>query len=228
MRLIEDPEAIIYDTADSAVASLSAAALLRGVDTRERLREALIDACNGDPSIAPRITNFMTVMRRIASGRNEIAPFPVLMVFGLDMPKTDYEKNLFMFLTRVHGTNTTDLRTGKPATGLINGVKDVRRFTPELHPLAADLLRIIADDITVETAETVDPLQILASGLFAPLIDVVLEEGEGGLEDFPDEILLELFRPSILARMPRGVELFRKYVANVREKMETEKERLAV
>lgn len=207
MKLHTDPRVVVYDTAAQGISLLGSITPLSS-DARDTMRAALVALSECDPDPVQRILGFVQTAYLRMSGGEKINPLALLMR-GLDTPQTVGESNLAAFLGGVPGDSLTDIRTGNLVMDVGSRVPapQLAGFTPDLHPLAHTLLSALVADLQTqlgdELSEGSSETGILASGMLPVLVKAVVSEGSSGMEEFPEELLLELYRDSLLPGIPK-------------------------
>jgi len=208
MRLHTDPRSVVDDTVAQGISLLASITTL-SMDARDTMRHALAELAQNETDPVHRLLSYVQrVYRRLACGE-QLNPLALLMR-GLDAPETDAEINLDSFLGGVHGDSLTDMRKGKRITanaGRLVPASVLEKFTPDLHPLAHSLLTALMVDLQTrlgdEYSEGSCETELLASGMLPVLVEAVVNEGSAGMEAFPEELLLELYRDSLLPGIPK-------------------------
>lgn len=207
MRLHTDPRAVVYDTAAQGISLLGSIAPLSS-DARDTMRAALVSLSESDPDPVQRILGFVQNVYVRMSGGEKINPLSLLMR-GMETPQSVGDSNLAAFLSGAHGDSITDVRTGNLVTAASRQVPAavLEQFTPDLHPLAQSLLTAVVEDMQAQLGDELTEgsceTQLLASGMLPVLVKAVVAEGSAGMEAFPEELLLELYRDSLLPGIPK-------------------------
>lgn len=215
MRLQKDTSSAFHDAIHMTITVIDSPHPMTE-DMREELKNTL--HFFNSPDGVDNLTRYARRVARMKISGERVNPLALLMrgERGLVSPETTAEKNIDTFLRKVKGSSIVSLADGQVYMDIMedNADKDLDRFSPEIHALAHDALEVIEFDIMEKTQSTAfSPATMIASGAFGALYECVVNDGAPELAEFPDELILEMYRDRIVAALPQQNEVVMSYLS---------------